>query len=222
VEDPTRALNRIQALYPSRGIDCAGRGVYPQKQRASGLEKLPAGATRLRGELLHEQLDHRRSLRRKARRALWKESGQHLVRARLRQIPGLGPLRVARLMARVQTPHRFRPRRNFWSSVGLGLLTFDRGEDRLVKGRVVRRAQPAKIRGLNRNHSPQRKEIFKSAALTAIRRPGPFKDYYDPRLQQGGDPEMLRLNVARKLAALVLRLWKKGGHYRAAGLPSPA
>ena len=222
VEDTTRAMNRIKALYHSRGIDCAGRGVYTQKQRATWLDKLPAGATRLRGEWLHEQLDHTRSLRRKARLALLKESRKHLISARLRQIPGLGPLRVALLIARMQTPHRFRTRRNFWSYVGLGLVTFDSGEYRLVQGRIVRRAHPAKIRGLNRNHSPQLKEIFKSAALTAIRRPGPFKDYYDPRLQQGGDPEMLRLNVARKLAALVLSLWKKGGHYRAEGLPSPA
>jgi transposase len=214
-KDTTRAMNRIKALYHSHGIDCPGRGVYTQKQRASWLEKLPAGATRLRAELLHEQLDHTRSLRRQARRALLEESHKHLISARLREIPGLGPLRVARLIARMQTPHRFRTRRNFWTYVGLGLVTFDSGEYRLVKGQVVRRARPVKIRGLNRNHQPELKEIFKSAALTAVRQPGPFKDYYDPRLQQGRDPEMLRLTVARKLAALVLSLWKKGGHYRA-------
>ena len=83
------------------------------------------------------------------------------------------------------------------------------------KGRVVRRAQPVKIRGLNRNHQPRLKEIFKSAALSAIRQPGPFKEYYDVRVSQGRDPALLRLSVARKLAALVLSLWKKGGRYRA-------
>jgi hypothetical protein len=43
---------------------------------------------------------------------------------------------------------------------------------------------------------------------------GPFKDYYDVRVAQGRDPALLRLSVARKLAALVLSLWKKGGRYR--------
>jgi hypothetical protein len=142
--------------------------------------------------------------------------------ARLRQIPGGGARRVALLIARLQTPHRFRARRNFWSYAGRGLVTFDSGEYRLVKGGIVRRAQPAKMRGLNRNHPPQRKEIFKSAALTAIQQPGPFKDYYAPRRQQGGDAERLRRNVARKLAALGLSLGKKGGHCRAEGRPSPA
>jgi hypothetical protein len=154
--------------------------------------------------------------------ALLKESRKHRISARLREVPGFGPLRVALLIARVQTPHRFRTRRNFWTYAGLGLVTFNSSEYRLVKGRIVRRAQAMKIRGLNRNHSPQLKELFKSAALSAIRQPGPFKDYYDTRLQQGRDPALLRLTVARKLAALVLSLWKKGGHYRAEDRPSPA
>jgi len=217
-EDTTRTMNRIKALFRRRGIDCAGRGVYALKQRASWLEKLEAGANRLRGELLYAQLDQVRRLRRQARRALLEESRKHLVSARLRAIPGLGPLRVARLIAYLQTPHRFRNRRKLWGYVGLGLVTFESSEYRLVQGRIVRRAQPAKIRGLNRNHQPRLKEIFKSAALTAIRQPGPFKDYYEVRRQAGRDPALLRLTVARKLAALVLSLWKKGGHYRAAGV----
>jgi hypothetical protein len=57
VGDTTRVMNRIKAFYRSRGIDCAGRGVYSPKQRASWLERLPAGASRLRGELLHEQAE---------------------------------------------------------------------------------------------------------------------------------------------------------------------
>jgi transposase len=218
VEDTTRVMNRIKAFYRSRGIDCAGCGVYAQGQRASWLERLPAGASRLRGELLHDQLDHLRRLRRKARRALLEESRKHTVAARLQEIPGLGPLRVALLMARVQTPHRFRSRRSFWTYAGLGLVRRGSAEYRLVQGRIVRRPQAVNPRGLNPNHRPELKELFKSAALTAIRRPGPFKDYYDPRAQQGVNPAILRVTVARKLAALTLSLWKKGGHYRAEGV----
>ena len=52
VKDTTRVMNRIKAFYRSRGIDCAGRGVYSPKQRGVWLERLPAGASRMRGELL--------------------------------------------------------------------------------------------------------------------------------------------------------------------------
>ena len=222
VEDTTRVMNRIEAFYRSRGIKCAGRGVYARGQRARWLERLAGGASRLRGQLLHDQLDHLRRLRRKARVALLEESRKHTVAARLREIPGLGPLRVALLMAYVQTPHRFRSARNFWTYAGLGLVRRGSSEYQWVGGRVVRRAKAVNPRGLNPNHRPELKEIFKSAALTAIRRPGAFKDYYEPRARQGVDPAILRVTVARKLAALTLSLWKKGGHYRAEGLKPQA
>jgi transposase len=216
-QDVTRVMNRIKALYRGRGIDCPGRGVYQKKQRASWLERLPAGATRLRAELLHEELDAVRSLRRKARAALLAESHQHAVAARLQEIPGMGALRVALVMAHLQTPQRFRSRRNLWSYVGLGLVQRGSGEYGWQQGRVVRRPGALQLRGLNPNHRPQLKEIFKSAASIAIRRPGPFRDYYEPRRERGVDPALLRVTVARKLAALTLSLWKKGGHYRVEG-----
>jgi transposase len=220
-EDTTRAMNRIKALYRSRGIHCAGRGVYTQKQRDAWLERLPAGAPRQRAELLHQQLDSTRALRRRARRELLAESRKHTAAARLREIPGLGPLRVALLMARLLTPHRFRTRSKLWGYTGLGLITWDSAEHHGVDGQAVRRRQPPTLRGLNRNHQPELKDIFKAATLTAIHRPGPYKDYYDQRLAQGRDPSLLRLSVARKLAALVLRIWKKGGRYQADYLKPP-
>ena len=218
VQDTTRVMNRIKAFYRSRGIDCAGRSVYRRKQQGIWLERLPAGASRLRGELLHDQLEQLRGLRRKARRALLAESRKHPVAARLCEIPGLGPVRVALLIAILQTPHRFRTCRQLWTYAGLGLIQIGSSEYRLVEGRAVRRARALHARGLNRNHRPGLKEIFKSAALAAIRQPGPFKDYYDARVQRGVDPAILRVTVARKLAALVLSLWKKGGRYRADGV----
>ena len=220
--DCTRVMNRIKAFYGGRGIDCAGRGVYAPKQRANWLERLPSGASRLRGEWLHDELDHLRALRRKARVALLAESRKHTVAARLRKIPGRGPLRVALLIAHVQTPHRFRSSRNFWTYAGLGLVRRGSAEYRVIEGRVIRRPRAVSPRGLNPNHRPELKEIFKSAALTAIHRPGPFKDYYDRRVQQGVDLAILRVVVARKLASLTLSLWKNGGHYRAQDLKPQA
>lgn len=137
--------------------------MYTRQQRASWL----------RGELLHDQLHHLRSLRRKARRALLEESRKQTVAARLREIPGLGPLRVALLIAGVQTPQRFRSRRNFWTYACLGLVRRGSAEYGLVEGRVVRCARAVNPRGLNPHHRPELKQLFKSAALTAIRCPGP-------------------------------------------------
>ena len=157
-EDTTRVMNRIKAFYRSRGIDCAGRGVYRQGQRAAA--EAPAGGSEpAAGPTADDELDQVSSLRRKARSALLAEARKHTVAARLRQIPGMGPLRVALLMAHVQTPHRFRSRRSFWTYVGLGVVYRGSSEYRLVQGRAVRRPQALQPRGLNPTIGPSWKRF---------------------------------------------------------------
>ena len=52
-------------------------------------------------------------------------------------------IRVALLIGRVQTPHRFRTKRQFWTYCGLGLETRDSGEYRMVNGQIERKKKPA-------------------------------------------------------------------------------
>jgi len=54
-----------------------------------------------------------------ARQELLAESRKQAVSARLRKIPSLGPVRVALLLAWMQTAHRFRSKRQLWSYSGL-------------------------------------------------------------------------------------------------------
>ena len=64
-----------------------------------------------------------------------------------------GPIRVGLLIGRVQTPHRFRTKRQFWAYCGLALETRDSGEYRVVNRQIKRKKKPVYIRGLNRNHN---------------------------------------------------------------------
>jgi hypothetical protein len=59
------------------------------------------------------------------------------------------------------------------------------------------------------------KEILKSAAESASRRAGPFRDFYEGLLAKGMKPELARLTLARKIAAIILTLWKKGESFDA-------
>ena len=52
--------------------------------------------------------------------------------------------------------------------------------------------------------------VFKGAANVAIARPGPFQDFYHGMLERGMREELARVTLARKLAALTLRLLKTG------------
>src|SRR5215467_12566167 len=118
-KDLTRVMNRLQALYRSWAIPCAGEKVYSPRHRSAWLEKLWEAGVRRRAEQLYQQLDILLQIRRDARRELLRESRKHPAQELLRQIPQLGPIRVALLIALVQTPHRFRTKRQLWAYCGL-------------------------------------------------------------------------------------------------------
>ena len=110
----------------------------------------------------------------------------------------------------MQTPHRFRSKRQFWTYCGLGLETRDSGQYRVVQGQVERRRKPVRIRGLNWNHNHEMKNLFKSTATAASVREGVWREFYQGLLSKGMRPEMARLTLARKIAAITLKIWKKG------------
>jgi transposase len=163
-----------------------------------------------------------RHLRQQARRELLAESRKHAITAKLRQIPYLGPIRSALAVALIQTPHRFRTKRQLWAYSGLALETHISAEYRLVEGQVRRSKKVLSIRGLNKDHNHDLKGLFKGAATMASVRPGPFQDFYQAALAKGIKPTMARLTLARKIAAITLTLWKKGESFDAEKLKSQA
>ena len=66
------------------------------------------------------------------------------------------------------------------------------------------------IRGLNENCNHDLKNLLKGAAIIASTKPGPFQEFYTGLLAKGMRAEMARLTLARKIAAIVLLVWKKG------------
>ena len=212
-KDLMRVMYRIKAIYRSWGIPCTGTQVYDQRHREQWLKKFREVGVRRRAELFYQQLDGLQVLRRTTRGELLAESRKHQAVKILRQIPFIGPLRAAQLVALMQTPHRFRSKRQLWTYSGLAVETHDSAEYRYVNGQLQRSKKPKQVRGLNQNHNHVMKEIFKSAALSAIGHAGPFQDFYAGLLARGMKPELARVPLARKIAAITLTLWKKGEHF---------
>jgi len=210
--DMQRVMARIKAIYRGRGIATTGRGVYQPRQREQWLEKLTESGLRQRAELLHEQLDQVRLLRKKARQAMVSESRSHRAVNLLRTIPQLGPIRAAMIAAIVDTPYRFRTKRQFWSYVGLAVVTHMSAEYEMKEGKVVRRRKPVATRGLNRNCNRRLKEVFISAATGGYRHE-PYKTYLEKLKHNGMRAEMARLTLARKIAAAALVVWKTGKEF---------
>jgi hypothetical protein len=158
-------------------------------------------------------LDDLQPLRREARQELLAESRKHPANSLLRQIPWLGPIRVALLIAFIQTPHRFRTKRQLWAYSGLALRTRVSGEYRLTGGQLQHAKRQPALRGLNENHNHELKALFKSTATRASASAGPLGDFYAALLAAGMRPTMARLTVARKIAAIALTIWKKGERF---------
>jgi transposase len=214
-KDVGRVMSRLKAIYRSWGIPCAGKQIYALRYRAEWLGKIAEAGVRRRAEFYFEEFDALRSLRQGARRELLVEAQKHDAWKLLRQIPFIGPIRAALLIALIQTPHRFRTKRQLWTYSGFGIETHSSAEHHCVQGELRRSKKPASIRGLNRNHNHDLKSLYKSAATVASAKPGPFREFYNSLVAKGIRPEMARLTLARKIAAITLIIWKKGVHFDA-------
>jgi transposase len=213
VEDSTRVMARLKAVFRGRAIKTPGRSVYQGPHRKDWLAKLSEPGARFRAASLYAELEVFHTLRPKAKTAMIAEAKRDSAWTVLRTIPFLGPVRVALLFATMQTPWRFRTKRQLWAYAGLAVVTRASAQYQLEGGRPVRSRRAPMTRGLNLNHSPMLKAVFKGAAIAAAARPGPLQDFYQQMLTGGMRAELARVTLARKLAAITLRLWKTGETY---------
>lgn len=209
VEDSSRLKNRFKALFRSRAIPCSGQGLYAPQRRAEQLAELPDDGTRLRAELLGRALDALRPVCHDALRALRCEARKHPAYRILSSLPGFGPVRSSIVLAAVVTPHRFRRDRQLWTYAGLSVVTHSSADHVITPDGFRRRTNAVRTRGLNSNFNRPLKAALKGAALTASRH-DPFRTTYRRLVDRGLAPEIAQVVIARKLASILLALWKKG------------
>lgn len=207
-QDMVRAKNRLKAVYRSRGVS-TDQSVYEASKRDEWLKQLPYGYRQLAASLCRE-LDGLTQLRDEAEAWLLKEAKSHPIVRILKTAPGMGPIRVAQLVAIVGTPHRFRTSRQFWSYSGLGIVRHSSSDWVRTKSGEWVRAQVQQTRGLTRKRQPVLKSLFKGAATTVIIQlpEDPLHGHYQRMLSSGIKPNLAKLTVARRIAAIVLSMWK--------------
>ena len=210
--DVVRTQCRLKALYRSRGV-LTTVSVYGRPQREQWLSQLPA-PSRAAALLLYIELDALRDLKKQAQKELVAESHHQPIAKLLETCPGLGEIRVAQLIPVVVAPERFRTARQFWSYSGLGIVMRS-SSDWTKDGQHWVRSQVFKTRGLNPRHNSTLKVIFKGAATTVITKleREPLRQDYERLLAQGTKPNLAKLTLARKIAAIVLSMWKHQEEY---------
>ncbi len=209
VGDVVRVQLRLKSLYRSRGVPVSGENVYGTRHREAWQEQLSFSA-QTRAMRLYAHLDFLLEQKKQAETDLVREAKKHPIVGILETAPGFGPIRAARLVPIVVTPHRFRTRRQFWSYCGLGIVTRSSSDwVQTTEGAWIKARVP-QTRGLSRQHNRFLKSLFKGAATTVItqRNKDPIYGRYQRLLDGGTKPTLAKLSLARMIAATVLRMWK--------------
>jgi hypothetical protein len=207
--DRTRVMNRLKAIFRSESL----RMTYKGKPREEMLGRLASEAARERGALFFEELDELSRLQIAARKKMQAEAAKHSDYRLLQTAPGISKIRAAQLLAWGVTPHRFRTKRQFWSYCGLSVVTRSTADHEIRDGRITakRRKAPA-TRGLTKDYHHGLKGLFKGAALDCLRNKE-IRPLYDRLLERGLGDSIARVQVARKLAAGCLAIWKSGKEF---------
>jgi len=211
IKDQTRTKNRLRSLFRSRGVRELDKSIYDPTSRPDWIKKLPKDYRR-RAEWLGQQVDAMTSGRKLAQSWLEEEAIKCGEVTRLKTVPGLGVVRAAQIVALVVTPHRFRTTRKFWSYCGLGIVTRS-SSDWKHDDKEWRRRNKVQTLGLNLNRQPVLKSIFKGAAKTLLTTPNPLHESFDRVVARGTAPNLARLTLARRIAAVTLTIWKKKEDY---------
>jgi transposase len=191
-----------------------GVNVYGVRHRVAWQKKLSSSA-QVRATHLYAHLDFLLEPKKQAEADLLREAKKHAIARILETAPGFGPIRAARLVPVVITPHRFRTKRQFWSYCGLDVVT--RSSSDWIQAADVgwTKARVAQMRGLSRQHNHVLKDIFKGAATTVITQVNkdPIHARYERLLDGGTKPTLAKVSLARMIAATVLRMWKDEKEY---------
>ena len=146
-------MNRVKAIFRAAGSPVAAYPFISPKIVRSGWKSLRTREAQLRAKRLLEQLQSLEPLCVAAQKDLVREGRKHQSYKILRRTPGLGPIRVALILAFVMTPHRFRNKRQFWTYAGFSVVRRGSAEYEITQGELKRTKRRPLPRGLNPHFS---------------------------------------------------------------------
>jgi len=196
IEESKRSKNRYKAIFRNVAIPTKGRGFYKLEEM---LTQLPTDEQRYVATTLFEQMCMLEGHRAGYLELFEKNVRMHKPINLLTSIPGIGVIQSNKIVAVIQTPHRFPRKYNLYSYAKLTK------HSRLSDGKVYGKKRP---RG-----QPILKEVFKTAVLSAIKGDNAFRRRYEKLRAEGKDDRTARSVVAKMMAATVLGVWKSGKPY---------
>ena len=212
--DLTRCRARLKLLLQSRGHLAKAKELLDPDERATWIELLPK-SVQPRANLLGAQVDMTREMHQQAESWMLEQASRVRAVRWVKSVPAIGDIRAPQIVSVMISPHRFRTKRQLWSYAGLGVVSRSSADWKRTSDGFVRRRGHQLVLGLNRNRNPVLKEAFVGAAQHIINQmpSHPLHQAHVARLERGMKPSSARLTLARKIAAIVLAIWKKEQPY---------
>ena len=204
----SRVIQRLRSLFYECGIRVESPRATPERVP---LGRLTTPGAKFVARAYLRQLEVITLLAREARASLVGLAQQRTGFAILQTVPYVGEVRASELIAIVGDPDRFRSLRSFWSYGGLGVVQKSSAEHRIENGKAVREERS---RGMRlRAGQPVLKRVLRDIALHASVGRGYFHDYFEAQVARGKTPAVARVALARKIAAVILAVWRSGVPY---------
>jgi transposase len=197
------ALKRqLKAHYRQWGVIPSGSVVYGRSGRAKYLAQVRQASVREQLQFLYDMLDQALEVQGKACRLMLRLGKAFPEIARLRTVPGVGPIGAHVFVAYIQEPRRFETPQQLRRYCRLGIR--DRSSD----------GKPLGFQRLDRCGHGVLKALTYRAWLTSVKaRRGAVYDFYQASLQRTSDEVHARLNTQRKVLDTLLALWKQAREF---------
>ena len=205
LRERSRIIQRLRSLFFEHGIRVRTHRSTPERVP---LGRLTAPGAKYVARAYRQQLQIATTLVFEARAALIALAEQWPSFALLQTVPYVGEVRASELIAIVGDPQRFRSVRAFWSYAGLGVVQRVSSEHKVEDGKAIREARTRGIR--LRVGQPLLKKILRDIALHASLGRGHFRAVFNGHIARGKSPAVARVALARKIAAVILAVWRGG------------
>lgn len=196
---------KIKSRLRQQGAVARGSSVYGEKGREKWLDQVTSPAVREAIRLEYALLDKAEECEGKVEKLMEKMGSRYPEVERLDTVPGVGPVLACRFVAYIQDPHRFSSRQDLWRYCGLAVA------------HPMSDGKPLAYECLDRwSGNPKLKDVSRKAFLGAMRsrQENAFQRAYAASLKRTHDKTHARLNVQRKIVAVMRAVWKGGVNYQ--------
>ena len=196
---------QIKSRFRVLGAIERGSKIFEKSGREPVIAQLASPTSQHLVRHLYELLDQAVRTQEKARRLMVALGRAFPEVARFQEVPGIGPVWACTFSAYIQTPHRFRSKRQLWRYCRLAITNRQSNGEPLGRQRL----DPSGVGAL--------KALSYQAFCSAQTSDNEFHRHFEESLARTGHRTHARLSTQRKILTVLWTMWRRNEPYRPGG-----